>query len=294
MSHDADDLSKVPTPDQAEDNAYFPSPFSLSQYTSPKTDFAGVEHPGAYTEGRWKVLMIAAEERYVLCQNGKMFSTGNHPVEMLLPLHHLMQTGFDVDVATISGYPAKLELWAMPHQDDAVLSTYEGLKPKLKQPRKLSEVVADLKPGSDYLAVFIPGGHGAVVGLPGSEAVGRTLNWALDHGRFIITLCHGPAALLAAGLGKPQSPLAGYSVCVFPDSLDEGPNIDIGYLPGRLQWLVADLLTKQGLTVVNDKMAGTVHQDRRLLTGDSPLASDALGKLAVNCLLDALGTAPQS
>lgn len=31
------------------------------------------------------------------------------------------------------------------------------------------------------------------------------------------------------------------------------------------------------------------HQDRRLLTGDSPLASDALGKLAVNCLLDALG-----
>ncbi|SPZ97782.1 Chaperone protein hchA [Staphylococcus aureus] len=33
----------------------------------------------------------------------------------------------------------------------------------------------------------------------------------------------------------------------FPDSLDEGANIEIGYLPGRLKWLVADLLTKQGL-----------------------------------------------
>ncbi len=32
--------------------------------------------------------MIAAEERYVLLENGKMFSTGNHPVETLLPLHH--------------------------------------------------------------------------------------------------------------------------------------------------------------------------------------------------------------
>ncbi len=32
-----------------------------------------------------------------------------------------------------------------------------------------------------------------------------------------------------------------------PDSLDEGANIEIGYLPGRLKWLVADLLTKQGL-----------------------------------------------
>ncbi|MEV0672600.1 glyoxalase III HchA [Mycobacterium sp. NPDC050441] len=288
MSTDAE-LSRVPTRDQAEDNAFFPSPYSLSQYTAAKTDFAGVEHQGAYTESRWKVLMIATEERYVLCQNGKMFSTGNHPVEMLLPLHHLMQAGFDVDVATISGYPAKLELWALPREDAAVMATFEALKPKLKQPLKLSEVVADLKAASDYLAVFIPGGHGAVVGLPASEAVGQALNWALDHGRFIITLCHGPAALLAAGLGKSQSPLAGYAVCVFPDALDEGPNIDIGYLPGRLQWLVADLLAKQGLTIVNDKMAGTVHQDRRLLTGDSPLASNALGILSVNALLEAIG-----
>lgn len=99
MSQTTDDLSKTPTPDRTEDNAFFPSPYSLSQYTSARTDFAGVEHEGAYTEGRWKVLMIATEERYVLCQNGKMFSTGNHPVETLLPLHHLMQTGFDVDRA---------------------------------------------------------------------------------------------------------------------------------------------------------------------------------------------------
>jgi len=293
MSTDAD-LSREPTPDQAEDNAFSPSPYSLSQYTTAKTDFAGVEHKDAYTEGRWKVLMIATEERYMLCQNGKMFSTGNHPVEMLLPLHHLMEAGFGVDVATISGYPAKLELWALPREDTAVMATFDALKPKLKQPRKLSEVVADLHPSSDYLAVFVPGGHGAVIGLPGSVTVGQMLNWAVDHGRFIITLCHGPAALLAAGLGKAQSPLAGYSVCVFPDSLDEGPNIEIGYLPGRLQWLVADLLAKQGLTIVNDTMAGTVHQDRRLLTGDSPLASDALGNLAVNCLLDALGLERQT
>lgn len=290
MPSDADNLSRDPTPDQAEDNAFFPSPYSLSQYTSPRTDFSGVRHQGAYTEGRWKVLMIAAEERYVLCQNGKMFSTGNHPVEMLLPLHHLMQTGFGVDVATISGYPAKLELWAMPHEDDAVATTYEALKPQLKQPRRLTDVIAeDLGASSDYLGVFIPGGHGAVLGLPASESVGQTLNWALDHGRFIITLCHGPAALLAASLGRSQSPFAGYSVCVFPDALDDGPNLDIGYLPGRLQWLVADLLAKQKLTIVNDDMAGTVHQDRRLLTGDSPLASDALGVLAADALLGAIG-----
>lgn len=57
---------------------------------------------------------------------------------------------------------------------------------------------------------------------------------------------------------------------MFPDALDEGFNVDIGYLPGHMQWLVADTLRKQGLTVVNDDMTGKVHQDRKLLTGDSP------------------------
>ncbi|RUY74418.1 protein deglycase HchA, partial [Mesorhizobium sp. M7A.F.Ca.CA.001.10.2.1] len=85
MTQDTSELSKVPTLDKAEDNAFFPSPYSLSQYTAPKTDFDGVKHKNAYTGGKWKVLMIAAEERYVLLENGKMFSTGNHPVEMLLP-----------------------------------------------------------------------------------------------------------------------------------------------------------------------------------------------------------------
>ncbi|WP_067975462.1 glyoxalase III HchA [Mycolicibacter icosiumassiliensis] len=284
-----DDLSRDPTPDPAEDNAFFPSPYSLSQYTAPRTDFDKVTHQGGY-RGRWKVLMIATEERYVLLENGRMFSTGNHPVEMLLPAHHLMETGFEIDVATISGYPAKLELWAMPSQDQAVAATYAALKSKLKAPKKLSEVIEnELGPDSDYLAVFIPGGHGAVVGLPTSTLVEQTLDWALANDKFIITLCHGPAALLAASVSKQQSPFAGYSVCVFPDALDEGPNLEIGYLPGRLCWLVADLLSKQGLTVVNDAMTGQVHRDRKLLTGDSPLASNRLGHLAAAALLEEAG-----
>ncbi|MET7286365.1 glyoxalase III HchA [Streptomyces sp. NPDC005573] len=292
MSSATDDLSRDPTPDPAEDNAFFPSPYSLSQYTSPKTNFDGVQHKGAYTGGKWKVLMIAAAERYVLVENEKMFSTGNHPVEMLLPAHHMMEAGFDIDVATVGGYPAKLELWAMPEEDEAVQATYEALKPKLKQPLNLADVVADgLGEDSDYIAVFIPGGHGAVVGLPTSEEVTKTLDWALSNDKHIITLCHGPASLLAAALGKDESPFKGYSVCVFPDSLDEGPNLEIGYLPGRLPWLVAGLLREQGVNVINDDMTGRTHQDRKLLTGDSPLASNSLGLLAADALVEAVAAA---
>lgn len=247
MATDHDQLSKSPTPDPAEDNAFFPSAYSLSQYTSDRTDFGGVKHEGAYTRGRWKILMIATDERYLLMDNGTMFSTGNHPVEMLLPLHHLMAAGFDVDVATITGNPVKLELWAMPGKDEAVQQTYADLKPKLKEPLNLREVIADkLGPDSDYLAVFIPGGHGVEVGIPFSPEVGQVLDWALENDKFIITLCHGPASLLAAAIGKAESPFKGYSICIFPDALDKGPNKDIGYLPGGLRLFIAEALENQG------------------------------------------------
>ncbi|UXR73542.1 MULTISPECIES: glyoxalase III HchA [unclassified Staphylococcus] len=279
-------LSKQPVADRAEDNAFFPSDYSLSLYTAPKTNFQGVEHQGAYTEGKWKVLVIAADERYLMLQNGKKFSTGNHPVETLLPLHHMMEAGFDVEVATLSGNPAKIEYWAMPTEDEAVMGTYEQLKAKLQAPKKLSEVVAnELGAESDYLSVFIPGGHAALNGLPESEDVQQILDWSLEYHRFVVTLCHGPAALLAGSLNRQTSAFAGYEVCVFPDALDDGANIDIGYLPGKLQWLVAESLTQDELHVVNKEMTGQVHKDRQLLTGDSPLASDALGKLAVNEML---------
>ncbi|SLE95545.1 molecular chaperone Hsp31 and glyoxalase 3 [Mycobacteroides abscessus subsp. bolletii] len=196
MPDAADELSRTPVPDPAEDNAYFPSPYSLSQYVPSKTDFTGVQYENAYTGGRWKILMIATEERYMLMQNDTMFSTGNHPVEMLLPLHHLKAAGFGIDVATVSGNPAKLELWAMPREDQAVLDTYAELSAKLKKPQKLSHVIADaLGPDSDYLAVFIPGGHGVLLGIPDSEEV-RT-------GRSNMTSTSSPSVTVPAHCSPP-------------------------------------------------------------------------------------------
>ena len=80
--------SKNPQVDIAEDNAFFPSEYSLSQYTSPVSDLDGVDYPKPY-RGKHKILVIAADERYLPTDNGKLFSTGNHPIETLLPLYHL-------------------------------------------------------------------------------------------------------------------------------------------------------------------------------------------------------------
>jgi len=227
MTTQADNLSKEPTPDLAEQNAFFPSPYSLSQYTAPKTDFDGTTYSNPYTGGKWKVLMIATDERYILMQNGKMFSTGNHPVEMLMPMYHLDSAGFEIEVATLSGNPVKLEMWAMPSEDEAVRSIYQKYLPKLKQPAKLAELLPTvIASDSPYIAVFIPGGHGVLARIPESREVGDVLRWFTANERFVITLCHGPACLLAAAFGKDKEDYIykGYDICVFPDSLDEGAN----------------------------------------------------------------------
>ncbi|MFJ4388649.1 glyoxalase III HchA [Pseudomonas soli] len=268
---------KRPQPDLAEDNAFFPSPYSLSQFTSSKSDLSGAYYPAPYKGGRWKILLIGADERYLLTDNGTLFSTGNHPVETLLPMYHLDKAGFAFDVATLSGNPVKFEYWAMPGEDNEVLGLFERYRKAFKQPRKLAEVLEGSL--SDYIGVFIPGGHGALIGLPNSKEVGQLLQWAADNDRFVISLCHGPAALLAAG-----HLYNGYKMCAFPDDLD-AKTPDIGYMPGHLTWRFGERLKACGVEIINDGISGAVHQDRKLLSGDSPLAGNALGKLAAAALL---------
>jgi len=276
---------KRPTPDPAEDNAFFPSPYSLSQFTSTKSDLSGANYPNPYTGGRWKILIVGADERYLLTDNGTMFSTGNHPVETLLPMYHLDKAGFSFDVATLSGNPVKFELWAMPSEDQEVVGLFAKYRDQFKRPLKLADVVKKaLGDDSDYIGVFVPGGHGALIGLPESEDMKAVLEWAAANDKFIISLCHGPAAFLAVG---NNSHFAGYKICAFPDDLD-AQTPGIGYMPGHLTWKFGEKLKAIGFEIVNTDISGATHRDRKMLTGDSPLAGNALGKLAASALLEAI------
>ena len=280
------ELSKEPVRDRAEHNAYFPSEYSLSVYTSPKTDFDGFKFKKAYEGGKYKVLMVASDERYVQMKNGKLFSTGNHPVETLLPMLHIHHAGFEIDVATLSGNSVKLEMWAMPNEDKNVMDIYERYLPKLENPLKLSDILKKVTAeDSPYLAVFFPGGHGALVNLPESRDVKELLKWAMKKDRKIVTLCHGPAALLAGSIDENKFLFDGYEMTVFPDSLDEGANQEIGYMPGKLKWLLAERLEKLGVKIINIGITGEVCKDRNVLTGDSPLAANNLGILTADELL---------
>ena len=106
--------------------------------------------------------MVATDERYLQMQNDKFFSTGNHPVETLLPMLHIHKAGFAIDVATLSGNHAKFEMWAMPNEDQAIAEIYAEYLPKLDKHARLADILDEVTtPDSPYIAVLIPGGHGA-------------------------------------------------------------------------------------------------------------------------------------
>lgn len=277
-------FSKIrPTPDPAMPNAFEPSPLSLRLFTDDKSNLSGAEYPTPYTGGRWKILVIGSDQQYLEMAGGKLFSTGNHPIETLLPMIHLERAGFSFDIATLSGGPVKFEHWAMPLKDEVVTGFHQRHLPAFEAPRTLADVVAGLGPDSDYLAVFIPGGHGALMGLPDSAEVKAALDWAAAHDRFVISLCHGPAAFLALGA---DNPFRGRKIVAFPDLVDNHTP-KIGYMPGKLTWKFGEKLKAQGFVITNKLTTGATCQDGKLLTGDSPLASNALGKLAASELLKA-------
>ena len=274
-------------PKLEEDGSYSPSSLALSLGTVSKTDFENIKYT-KYKGDKSKILVIFTEQKNLEMKNGKLFSTGNHPIEALVPMLHLKNAGFDFEIATPSGKPVVFEMWAFPEEDANVTAIYNEYKSRFEKPKKLTEFIANsFENDSSYAAVFIPGGHGAMIGLPEDKNVGKVLNWAYQSDLFTITLCHGPGALLSTALDNQKFLYDGYKMAVFPDAVDEMTPV-VGYLPGHMKMGVSERLKNLGVTIVNTESDKTVCVDRKLITGASPLASNELGKVAANTLLKEL------
>jgi len=274
-------------PKLESDGSFSPSKLALKLATKEKTDYKPVSYK-KYQGKKSKILVIFTEHKNLKMKNGKMFSTGNHPVEALLPMLHLQNAGFEFEIATPNGKPAIFEMWAFPNKDEHVNAIYNELKPALKKPINLNDFVSSsFSDVESYAAVFVPGGHGAMIGIPEDENVDKVLRWAHESNLYTITLCHGPGSLLATTLKDQRFLYEGYEMAVFPDSVDKQTPM-IGYLPGHMMHGLSEKLKSLGAKLVNTKSDDTVCVDRKLITGASPLASDKLGVLAANTLLKSL------
>jgi molecular chaperone Hsp31 and glyoxalase 3 len=266
----------------ARGDGFLPSSFARWLAVVSKTDYN--PHDYEQYKGNMKVLVVCTEERYMTMENGNKFSTGNHPVETMLPMMHFKEAGIECDICTLRGLSSKMEMWAMPERDLHMQEFFKERYAQFENPMSLADIVANLDDTTPYIGVFIPGGHGAMLGLPESEDLAKLIRWVKEKDRYLISLCHGPAALMCV---KDDFPYKDYQICCFPDSTDKlAPKI--GYIPGPMPWFVGEKLAELGLKIVNKKANGMIKKDRKLLSGDSPKAANALGKLAADCMLEEL------
>jgi molecular chaperone Hsp31 and glyoxalase 3 len=281
---------------EIEEGVYIPSKSSLKLAAPSKTNYDNTEYDTPY-KGNKKILMVCSEQQYMTMKNGKKFDTGNHPVEMMVPLLHFEKAGFDTDIFTPTGASVKVEQWAMPEDDDDVKQIYAEYQSKLESPKSIADFVKnDMANSDDYAAIFIPGGHGAMLGLPDDKNLGELLRWGHKNDLFTLAICHGPAALLSANLDDPDAAddkserdfiFKGYEMVAFPTGMDKQMP-KIGYLPGTMPWYFGEKLEDLGVTISNKLATGSTHQDRKLISGDGPLAANEFGKLSATELLKAL------
>ena len=276
-------------PKYLTDGSYSPSKLSLFLATNAKTDFDGGNYDLRGSKHNKKILVVCTEKEHMRMKNGKNFLTGNHPVEMFVPILHFKKGGYKIDFATPTGKGVKIEKWAMPNKDQAVMNLYHRQKYFLDNPMSFTEIIAEhLTENSKYQAIFIPGGHGAMLGLPENQELGKILLWFHETQRFTLSICHGPAALLAINLiTKNKFIYDKYKIAAFPDKVDAQTPY-IGYMPGHMPWQHEKKLKELGAIVVNKKADKTCQVDRQLITGASPKASNNFGRLATITLLRSL------
>jgi len=278
----------APKRDPAEPDSYLPSSFACNGSTPTCKDFKEVTVESPYSGGK-KVLMICTSEYLFQLENGKYFNTGHQASETFVTAYHLDKCGFEFDIATPEGKPVAIEEWTFPFAtgyEDKIRSIHTKLKDQLSAPKKMSDVPVDLEP---YAAIFLPGGHGPVISQPKIASIGVLLRAAHAKSLPTISLCHGPAALLAAAVDG-EFPYKGYKLCCFPDKTDEFTP-KIGYLPGYIkkeERLEANL-AKLGCLVQNKEMDDMTCVDRELVTGSSQAASQTLAVAAVKFLAEKYG-----
>jgi len=74
-----------------------------------------------------------------------------------------------------------------------------------------------------------------MLGLPDNKDLSKLIHWSHKKNLFMLAICHGPAALLAASLNNDKASFIykGYKIAAFPDAVDKQTPM-IGYMPGHI------------------------------------------------------------
>ncbi|MET7301900.1 type 1 glutamine amidotransferase domain-containing protein [Embleya sp. NPDC005575] len=228
-----------------------------------------------------KILFVLSGSDYWTLADGTRHPTGFWAEEAAAPFEAFTVAGHEIVVATPGGVAPTVDQASLapevnggPDGVAAVASALERFT-ALRAPIDLADV--DL---ADYDAVFYPGGHAPMEDLAVNATSGALLGAALDSGKPLGVVCHGPAALLATERPDGTSPFAGYRLTAFTNAEEA----QAGFAD-KAVWLVQDRLVALGADFREGApWAPNVVVDRNLYTGQNPASSAPLAAELVKVL----------
>lgn len=197
------------------------------------------------------------------------YVTGWWAEELFAPVDELEKEGHSVGLASLLG--------GKPVVDPISLS--KDYDPEGKYKKMYDSGIADKTTplvdvkASDYDAIFIVGGHGAMFDLAHSEELHNMINIVYELGGIVSAVCHGPAPLVYTKTKDGQPLLQGLDVTGYPN--DQEPDEVKGLLPFSLE----DELDRIGNYSKNeDEDQFVVWGNERILTGRDPHSSQLFGR----------------
>lgn len=198
--------------------------------------------------------------------------TGVWYTEYTDPYEVFVKAGYEVHTASPLGGKAPVD----PRSgSEAKVQRIPDAWNKMQNTRELAKVKL-----TDYVAVFLAGGHGTMWDFPNNPALATLVSQAIATGRPVGAVCHGPAGLLSAVAPDGKPLVAGRKVNGFTNAEESAAG-----MTDEVPFLLEDRLRKLGGLFESDGVFREhVVEDRGLVTGQNPASADAVAERIVALL----------
>jgi len=185
--------------------------------------------------------------------------------------------GLGVEIASPQGGAVEPDRYNAKHDFNAQLLADAQAMQQLQETRPTAALKA-----SDYAAIYVVGGKGAMFDLPRDKALAELLARHYEGGGIVAAVCHGPAALAEVRLADGRLLVAGKRMTGFSN---EEEAVFGKRWAKEFPFLLEDAMRARGaLWQEAALMMPQVVVDGRLITGQNPFSTPALAEAIVRAL----------
>lgn len=199
--------------------------------------------------------------------------TGLWLEEFAVPYLLFTEAGYVVTVASPKG--GKIPVDPRSLKDAAQVYEWAEAIVRLEKTLPLSQVQPD-----EFVAVFLPGGHGTMFDFPDNADLKYLLGSFATQDKVIAAVCHGPAGLVGVTKADGTPLVADRMVTAFTNEEEVAVELHT-VMPFMLE---TRLREEGGDFVAGEKWAANVQVDGRLITGQNPASSKGAAEAVIRLL----------